>query len=103
MERDGEMDVHLDVFRKGYAGRLEVIEGPTGRRRRSAAERARIAAERLRPDVQVTALGRPPGLTRWKVYQWGKRLRAGRLARPARGDGEPTIQATEGTMRARHS
>src|SRR3546814_20819300 len=82
MERDGEMDVHLDVFRKGYAGRLEVIEGPTGRRRRSDAERARIAAESLRPDVQVTGLARQPGITRWQVYHWRKRLREGGLALP---------------------
>jgi len=39
------MDIHLDVSRKGYGGGLEVIEGPTGRRRRSASEKARIVAE----------------------------------------------------------
>ena len=42
MERDGKMGVHLDVSRDGYGGRLEVIEGPTGRQRRSDAEKARI-------------------------------------------------------------
>ena len=33
------MGVHLDVPREGYVGRLEVIEGPTGRRRWSEAEK----------------------------------------------------------------
>src|SRR3546814_3525711 len=93
MERDGEMDVHLDVFRKGYAGRLEVIEGPTGRRRRSDAERARIAAESLRPDVQVTDLARQHGITRWQVYHWRKRLREGRLALPESVDSAPAFAA----------
>jgi hypothetical protein len=50
---DGEMDVHLDVSTTGYAGRLEVLEGPTGRRVRSEADKARIAAESLMPGVQV--------------------------------------------------
>ncbi|MER8537610.1 IS66 family insertion sequence element accessory protein TnpB [Mesorhizobium sp. M1005] len=46
------MEVDLDVPTAGYAGRLEVLEGPTGRRVRSEAEKARIAAESLMPGVQ---------------------------------------------------
>lgn len=53
MGADGKMDVHLDVPTAGYAGRVEVLDGPTGRRVRSEAERARIAAESLMPGVQV--------------------------------------------------
>ena len=49
MARDGKMDVHLDVSRNGYGGRLEVIEGPTGRRR---SERFGEGADRGRePDA----------------------------------------------------
>jgi len=66
MERDGKMGVQLDVS-NGYAGRLEVVEGPTGRRQRSAAERARIAAEGLLPGVRVTDVARRHGVTRWQV------------------------------------
>ena len=45
MGRDGKMGVQLDVSsRNGYAGRLEVIEGRSGRQWRSQEERARIAA-----------------------------------------------------------
>ena len=51
MGADGKMDVHLDVSTTGYAGRLEVLEGPTGRRVRSEAEKARIAAESLMPGA----------------------------------------------------
>src|SRR3546814_461897 len=79
MDRDGKTDVCLDVPNDGYAGRLEVLEGPTGRRRRSEEERARIAAESLLPGAQVAEVARRHGVTRWQVYDWRKRLRAGRL------------------------
>src|SRR3546814_13966054 len=95
MERDGEMEGKLDGFRKGYAGRLEEIEGPAGRRRRSDAERARIAAESLRPDVQVTDLARQHGITRWQVYHWRKRLREGRLALPDSVASAPAFRSEE--------
>ncbi|KMK63931.1 Transposase C of IS166 homeodomain/zinc-finger binding domain of transposase IS66 [Puniceibacterium sp. IMCC21224] len=41
------MDGSLDGSADGYAGRIEVLEGRSGRRMRSEAERARIAAERF--------------------------------------------------------
>jgi transposase len=84
MERDGKMDVHLDVSRNGYGGRLEVIEGPTGRRRRSASEKARIVAESLMPGVTVADVARRHGTTRWQVYDWRRRARlAARQAQSA--------------------
>lgn len=82
MGTDGKMGVHLDVPTAGYAGRLEVLEGPTGRRVRSEVDRARIAAESLMPGVQVAAVARKHGATRWQVYDWRRRLRQGRLALP---------------------
>lgn len=82
MGADGEMDVHLDVSTTGYAGRLEVLEGPTGRRVRSEADKARIAAESLMPGVQVAAIARKHGVTRWQVYDWRRRLRRGQFALP---------------------
>ena len=82
MGRDVKMDVHLDVSSNGYAGRLDVIEGPTGRRRRSREERVRIAAESLMPGVRVADVARRHEVTRWQVYDWRRRLREGRLALP---------------------
>jgi len=82
MGRDGKMDVHLDVSSGGYAGRLDVIEGPTGRRQRSEEERVRIAAESLMPGVRVADVARRHEVTRWQVYDWRRRLRDGRLALP---------------------
>jgi transposase len=79
---DGKMDVHLDVSTAGYAGRIEVLEGQTGRRVRTEADRARIAAESLMPGVQVAAVARKHGVTRWQIYDWRRRLRRGQLALP---------------------
>ena len=66
----------------GEVSRLEVIEGPTGRRRRTKAERARIAAESLVPGVTVADVARRHGTTRWQIYDWRKKLRSGQLTVP---------------------
>ena len=79
MERDGKLCVHLDGSTGGWVSRLEVIEGPTGRRRRTKAERARIAAESLVPVVEVADVARRYGTTRWHVCDGRKKLRRGQL------------------------
>uniref|UniRef100_A0A973WA61 Transposase n=1 Tax=Bradyrhizobium septentrionale TaxID=1404411 RepID=A0A973WA61_9BRAD len=55
--------------------RLEVLEGPSGRRVRSEAERARIVAESLLPGAQVSEVARKHGATRWQIYDWRRRFR----------------------------
>jgi transposase len=87
------MGVHLDVPRDGYVGRLEVIEGPTGRRRWSEAEKARIAAESLVPGSSVADVARRHGVTRWQVYDWRKRLRNGHLTLPENAPSIPAFAA----------
>lgn len=82
MERDGKMGVHLDGSRDVGVSRLEVIEGPSGRRRRTKAERARIAAESMMPGVTVADVARKYGTTRWQIYDWRKQLRKGNLVVP---------------------
>jgi transposase len=82
LARDGKLDVRFDGSSGGMVSRLEVIEGPTGRRRRTKAERARIAAESLVPGVAVAEVARRHGTTRWQVYSWRRQLREGRLALP---------------------
>ena len=82
MISDGKMDVQLDVSKASRVSRLEVIEGPTGRRNRSAAEKAKIAAESLMPGAQVATVARKHGVTRWQVYDWRRRLQRGRLSLP---------------------
>jgi transposase len=82
LERDGKVGVHLDGSTGGGVSRLEVIEGPSGRRWRTKAERARIAAESLVPGASVADVARRHGTTRWQVYDWRKKLRTGQLVVP---------------------
>jgi len=89
LERDGKVDVHLGGSTGGEVSRLEVIEGPTGRLRRTKAERARIAAESLVPGVRVADVARRHGTTRWQVHDWRKKLRSGQLTVPESMAGLP--------------
>ncbi|MGX9948541.1 IS66-like element accessory protein TnpA (plasmid) [Bradyrhizobium denitrificans] len=75
MGLDSKKDVHLDGSSAGSVSRLEVLEGPSGRRVRSEAERARIAAESLLPGAQVSEVARKHGATRWQIYDWRRRFR----------------------------
>ncbi|TJZ83101.1 IS66 family insertion sequence element accessory protein TnpB [Paracoccus hibiscisoli] len=82
LERDGKVGVHLDGSRDGGVSRLEVIEGPSGRRLRTKAEQARIAAESLVPGASVTDVAQRHGTTRWQIYDWRRKLRTGQLVVP---------------------
>jgi transposase len=82
MTRDVKMDAQMGVSKEGYAGRIEVLAGPTGRRRRSEAEKARIAAESLTPGAVVAEIARRYGATRWQIYDWRRRFRRGLLSAP---------------------
>ena len=82
MEGDGKMGVHLDGSTGVGVSRLEVIEGPSGRRRRRKAQRARIAAESMMPGVKVVDVARKHGTTRWQIYDWRKQIRKGNLVVP---------------------
>jgi transposase len=82
LERDGKVGVHLDGSRGSGVSRLAIIDGPSGRRRRPKAERARIAAESLVPGASVTDVARRHGTTRWQVYDWRRKLRTGQLVVP---------------------
>ncbi len=82
LERDGkEASIWTARSALGFPG-LEVIEGPSGRRRRTKAERARIAVEGLMPGVSVADVARRHGTTRWQVYDWRKKPRTGQLVLP---------------------
>ena len=75
MGLDSKKDVHLDVSSAGSVSRLDILEGLSGRRVRSEAERARIAAESLLPGAQVSEVARKHGATRWQIYDWRRRFR----------------------------
>lgn len=87
------MDGCLDGSTDDYAGCIEVIEGRDGRRLRTEQERARIAAESLVPGAKVADVARRHSVTRWQVYDWRKRLAAGKLAVSADTMAEPAFAA----------
>ena len=91
MSKDVKMDAQLDASREGYAGRLEVLAGPTGRRLRSDAEKARIAAESLTADAVVADIARRYGVTRWQIYDWRRRFRRGLLSLPKEDQSRPAF------------
>ncbi len=64
---------------EGYAGRMEIVAGPTGRRRPPDAEKGRIAAESLALGAVVAGIARRYGAMRWQVYNWLRRFRRGLL------------------------
>ncbi|WP_371740344.1 transposase [Bradyrhizobium sp. LCT2] len=64
--------------------RLAVLEGPSGRRVRSDAERARTAAESLLPGAQVSEVARKHGATRWQIYDWRRGFDSGACCGRAR-------------------
>jgi transposase len=82
MGLDSKKDVHLDGPSARLVSRLEVLEGPSGRRVRSEAERARIVAESLLPGAQVSEVARKHGATRWQIYDWRRRFRQRGLLPP---------------------
>jgi transposase len=103
MGLDGKKDVHLDGSSIGSVSRLEVLEGPSGRRVRSEAERARIAAESLLPGARVSEVARKHGATRWQVYDWRRRFRQRGALPPC--EASPSTFApvvVEGALEERH-
>ena len=83
MGRDGQRDVHLDAPRDGYAGRMEIIAGATGRRRWPDDVKSRIVASSFLPGARIADLARAHGTTRWQIYTWRRLARKGLLALPA--------------------
>ena len=66
MGLDSKKDVHLDGPSARLVSRLEVLEGASGRRVRSEAERARIVAESLLPGAQVSEVDNVQSLSHFR-------------------------------------
>lgn len=62
--------------------RLEVITGALGRRRWSAAAKARIVAESLAPGVVISEVARRHDLRPQQLFAWRHQARQGRLVLP---------------------
>jgi len=68
--------------------RLEVIAGPTGRRRWPDEVKGRIVAETLAAGARVNDVARRHGVQPQQVTAWRRLARQGRLAIPADGEVE---------------
>lgn len=70
-----------------FAGRLEVLEGPTGRRRWPDDVKARVVVESFQPDVLVSAVARRHGISSQQLTGWRRAARSGRLVLPWAAEG----------------
>lgn len=77
--------------------RLEVLEGPSGRRRWPDAVKGRIVAESYVSDASVSATARRHGLVPSQLFAWRREAKAGRLIMPGDDAGAfaPLLLETE--------
>lgn len=71
------MDIHKDCTDLTGVRRLDVVAGPTGRRRWSAEVKARIVAESFAPGASVSAVARRHGLRPSHLFAWRRQVREG--------------------------
>src|SRR3954452_3368579 len=77
---------------KGEFRRVEVLTGPSRRRRWSAEEKARIVEETLAPGARVSEVARRWQICSQQVFGWRRAMRQDVPSVP----GEPTTPATVG-------
>ncbi len=86
---------HLLASAGSNIGRLEVLEGPTGRRNWPDEVKAQIVAESFEPGVKVSVVARRHGLSPQHLTGWRRLAREGRLVLPSHGQ-EPFARLVVG-------
>jgi len=71
----------------GFGGRMEVLEGPSGRRRWPEALKGRIVAESFAPGARVCDVARRYRVTGQQLTAWRRAAREGLLALPGEAVG----------------
>lgn len=79
----------MEVPSRTGVARIEVLDGPTGRRRWPDDVKARIVAESLLPGTRVSDVAQKYGLIAHHVSQWRGLARKGKLVLP--GDDGPAF------------
>jgi transposase len=70
----------------GFVGRLDILEGPTGRRHWPDGVKARIVRESFEAGERVGAVARRHGLLPQQLTRWRRAAREGRLTIPLDDD-----------------
>ena len=77
----------VEVGSPGFGGRLEVLDGPSGRRRWPDELKGRIVAESFAPGARVCDVARRYRVTGQQLTTWRRAAREGLLALPGDGVG----------------
>ena len=67
---------------EGYAGRIDVVTGPSGRRRWPEHDKASIVLESYRDGVSVADVARKHGVSAPQLHSWRRLAREGLLPMP---------------------
>lgn len=67
---------------EGYAGRIDVVTGPSGRRRWPEHLKAEIVLESYRDGISVADVARKHGVSGPQLHAWRRAAREGVLAMP---------------------
>lgn len=67
---------------EGYAGRIDVVSGPSGRRRWPEHVKASIVLESFRDGVSVADVARKHGVSAPQLHAWRRAAREGLLPMP---------------------
>ena len=82
MDDDVQTCVTSHSRTEGYAGRIEVVTGPTGRRRWPEHVKAAIVLETFRDGVSVADVARRHGVSAPQLHAWRRAAREGLLPMP---------------------
>ena len=74
--------VTSDCADEGYAGRIDVVTGPSGRRRWPEHVKAEIVLESYRDGCSVADVARKHGVSGPQLHAWRRAAREGMLAMP---------------------
>ncbi len=87
MREHYQKDIYLESTVAPFS-RIEVLEGPTGRRKWPIELKLRLVAESNEPDAQVCDVARRNGMRPQHLSTWRRLVREGRL-RDLKAEDEP--------------
>ena len=82
MDTDVQSYVNSHCAAEGYAGRIEVVTGPSGRRRWPEHVKAEIVLESYRDGLSVADVARKHGISGPQLHAWRRAAREGVLPMP---------------------